>query len=72
MIEINKDKLLMWRRYTIDGEYGCMTKVVKLSGLSHPTILRAVKDGRATPKTAEAIDKAVSKVRKQIESVIKM
>ena len=72
MIEINKEKLKMWAEVETAAGWGGLAKITKLSGLSSPTVLRALRDGRATHKTIIKIDKAVSRVRKQVGSVIKM
>lgn len=68
MIEVNKEKLLMWAEVETAAGWGGLAKITKLSGLSSPTVLRALRDGRATHKTIIKIDKAVSRVRKEIKS----
>ena len=70
MIEVNKEKVLIWNDTITSCGWGGLAKVTKLSGLSQPTVLRAVRTGRATQKTITAIDRAVKAVRKELEAAI--
>lgn len=72
MIEVNKQKLENWNEATDLIGWGGLARITKLSGLSQLTVLRALREGRATHKTIIAIDKAVARVRKEYMSANKM
>ena len=68
MIEVNKRKLENWNETVDLIGWGGLAKITQLSGLSQPTILRALREGRATHKTIIAIDRAMARVRKEYKS----
>jgi len=68
MIEVNKGKLENWNETVALIGWGGLAKITKLSGLSQPTVLRALREGRGTHKTIIAIDRAMARVRKEYKS----